>query len=33
VRVSQAGELAVEKVVIVIDSGHVINSHNAAEQL
>ncbi len=33
VRVSQEGELAVEKVVIVIDSGHVINPHNAAEQL
>ena len=33
VRVSPAGELAVEKVVIVIDSGHVINPHNAAEQL
>ena len=33
VRVSQKGELAVEKVVIVIDSGHVINPHNAAEQL
>jgi hypothetical protein len=24
---------AVEKVVIVIDSGHAINPHNAAEQL
>ncbi|HEU4430554.1 MAG TPA: molybdopterin cofactor-binding domain-containing protein [Myxococcota bacterium] len=33
VRVSRAGELAVEKVVVVIDSGHVINPHNAAEQL
>jgi len=33
VRVSRAGELAVLKVVIVIDSGHVINPHNAAEQL
>lgn len=33
VRVSPEGELAVEKVVIVIDSGHVINPHNAAEQL
>ncbi|MGE0466690.1 MAG: molybdopterin cofactor-binding domain-containing protein, partial [Steroidobacteraceae bacterium] len=33
VRVSRAGELAVQKVVIVIDSGHVINPHNAAEQL
>jgi isoquinoline 1-oxidoreductase beta subunit len=33
VRVNQAGELAVEKVVIVIDSGHVINPYNAAEQL
>jgi isoquinoline 1-oxidoreductase beta subunit len=33
VRVSRKGELAVEKVVIVIDSGHVINPHNAAEQL
>jgi isoquinoline 1-oxidoreductase beta subunit len=33
VRVSPDGELAVEKVVIVIDSGHVINPHNAAEQL
>jgi isoquinoline 1-oxidoreductase beta subunit len=33
VRVSQQGELVVEKVVIVIDSGHVINPHNAAEQL
>jgi isoquinoline 1-oxidoreductase beta subunit len=33
VRVSGKGELAVEKVVIVIDSGHVINPHNAAEQL
>jgi isoquinoline 1-oxidoreductase beta subunit len=33
VRVSKAGELAVEKVVIVIDSGHIINPHNAAEQL
>jgi isoquinoline 1-oxidoreductase beta subunit len=33
VRVSPAGELKVEKVVIVIDSGHVINPHNAAEQL
>ena len=33
VHVSQKGELAVEKVVIVIDSGHVINPHNAAEQL
>jgi isoquinoline 1-oxidoreductase beta subunit len=32
VRVSR-GELAVEKVVIVIDSGHIINPHNAAEQL
>ena len=31
--VSQEGELAVEKVVIVIASGHVINTHNAAEQL
>jgi isoquinoline 1-oxidoreductase beta subunit len=33
VRVSRKGELAVEKVVVVIDSGHVINPHNAAEQL
>jgi isoquinoline 1-oxidoreductase beta subunit len=33
VRVSPRGELAVEKVVIVIDSGHIINPHNAAEQL
>jgi isoquinoline 1-oxidoreductase subunit beta len=33
VRVSAEGELAVDKVVIVIDSGHVINPHNAAEQL
>jgi len=33
VRVSRAGELVVAKVVIVIDSGHVINPHNAAEQL
>jgi isoquinoline 1-oxidoreductase beta subunit len=33
VRVSPAGELGVEKIVIVIDSGHVINPHNAAEQL
>jgi isoquinoline 1-oxidoreductase subunit beta len=33
VRVSPEGKLAVEKVVIVIDSGHVINPHNAAEQL
>ena len=33
VRVSPQGELTVEKVVIVIDSGHVINPHNAAEQL
>ena len=33
VRVSPEGDLAVEKVVIVIDSGHVINPHNAAEQL
>ncbi len=33
VRVSRSGELKVEKVVIVIDSGHVINPHNAAEQL
>jgi isoquinoline 1-oxidoreductase beta subunit len=33
VRVSPEGELAVERVVIVIDSGHVINPHNAAEQL
>jgi isoquinoline 1-oxidoreductase beta subunit len=33
VRVSPAGELKVEKVVIVIDSGHVINPHNTAEQL
>ena len=33
VRVSPEGELAVEKVVIVIDSGHVINPYNAAEQL
>jgi isoquinoline 1-oxidoreductase beta subunit len=33
VRVSQKGELDVERVVIVIDSGHVINPHNAAEQL
>ncbi len=33
VRVSAGGELAVEKVVIVVDSGHVINPHNAAEQL
>jgi isoquinoline 1-oxidoreductase beta subunit len=32
VRVSRSGELAVEKVVIVIDCGHVINPHNAAEQ-
>jgi isoquinoline 1-oxidoreductase beta subunit len=33
VRMSPAGELSVEKIVIVIDSGHVINPHNAAEQL
>ena len=33
VRVTPEGELAVERVVIVIDSGHVINPHNAAEQL
>jgi isoquinoline 1-oxidoreductase beta subunit len=33
VRVSKAGELTVEKVVVVIDSGHIINPHNAAEQL
>lgn len=33
VRVSKRGELAVEKVVIVIDSGHVINPQNAAQQL
>ena len=32
VRVSSRGELAVEKVVIVVDSGHVINPLNAAEQ-
>ena len=29
---SSRGELAVEKVVIVVDSGHVINPLNAAEQ-
>jgi len=33
VRVSRSGELKVEKVVIVIDSGHIINPLNAAEQL
>jgi len=33
VRVSPAGVLKVEKVVVVIDSGHVINPHNGAEQL
>jgi isoquinoline 1-oxidoreductase beta subunit len=32
VRVSSRGELAVEKVVIVVDSGHIINPLNAAEQ-
>jgi isoquinoline 1-oxidoreductase beta subunit len=32
VSVSQRGELTVEKVVIVVDSGHIINPYNAAEQ-
>jgi isoquinoline 1-oxidoreductase beta subunit len=32
VSVTRSGELTVEKVVIVVDSGHVINPHNAAEQ-
>jgi len=32
VRVTQKGELTVEKVWIVVDSGHVINPYNAAEQ-
>jgi isoquinoline 1-oxidoreductase beta subunit len=32
VRVSRAGELTVEKVWVVVDSGHVINPLNAAEQ-
>jgi isoquinoline 1-oxidoreductase beta subunit len=32
VTVSRSGELKVEKVVVVIDSGHVINPLNAAEQ-
>jgi isoquinoline 1-oxidoreductase beta subunit len=32
VTVSRRGELRVEKVVIVVDSGHVINPLNAAEQ-
>ena len=33
VSVSRRGQLRVEKVVIVINSGYVINPHNAAEQL
>jgi isoquinoline 1-oxidoreductase subunit beta len=32
VNVSRRGALTVEKVVIVVDSGHVINPHNAIEQ-
>jgi isoquinoline 1-oxidoreductase beta subunit len=32
VAVSRRGALTVEKVVLVIDSGHVINPHGAAEQ-
>jgi isoquinoline 1-oxidoreductase beta subunit len=32
VTVSRRGQLAVEKVVIVVDSGHVINPHAATEQ-
>ena len=32
VTVSRRGELAIEKVVIVLDAGHVINPHAAAEQ-
>jgi isoquinoline 1-oxidoreductase beta subunit len=32
VSVSRSGELKVEKVVIVVDSGHIINPYNATEQ-
>jgi isoquinoline 1-oxidoreductase beta subunit len=32
VTVSRRGKLAIEKVVVVLDSGHVINPHAAAEQ-
>jgi isoquinoline 1-oxidoreductase beta subunit len=32
VTVSRRGQLAVEKLVVVLDSGHVINPHTAAEQ-
>jgi isoquinoline 1-oxidoreductase beta subunit len=32
VTVSKRGVLSVEKLVIVVDSGHVINPHNGAEQ-
>jgi isoquinoline 1-oxidoreductase beta subunit len=32
VNVTRRGQLAVEKVVLVIDSGHIINPHVAAEQ-
>jgi isoquinoline 1-oxidoreductase subunit beta len=32
VSVTRGGELTVEKVVIVVDSGHIINPYNAAEQ-
>jgi isoquinoline 1-oxidoreductase beta subunit len=33
VSVSRRGQMTVDKVVIVIDSGHIINPHNATEQL
>jgi len=32
VTVSRRGQLTVEKIVVVLDSGHVINSHTATEQ-